>query len=234
MKGLVVSVGYDDLLGITLPRNARHLTDILVVTAPGDERTQAVVKTVPSARCFVTDAFYRDGAKFNKGAAVEAAFDVLGRDGWTLIWDADVLLPDSPDWRECDPARLYGAKRRLLNDPKQWHPGFKDWKSLPLSPEYGWPGYFQLFHGSAPRLRTKRPWYATHSPHAAIGDKYFHDHWPTEEKGWLGFEVLHLGPRDVNWHGRASPRLDGEPVLLTMDQVEQCYKDANWPWKRPV
>ena len=228
MRGLVVSVDYDDLLAITLPRNARHLTEILVVTSPNDVRTQAVVAAVPNARCFVTDAFYRDGAKFNKGAAIEQAFDVLGRDGWTLIWDADILLPDAPDWRQCDPARLYGAKRRLLSDVSRWSSGLRNWRALPLSSEFGWPGYFQLFHGSSPRLRDVRPWYATHSPHAAIGDKHFHDHWPIVEKGWLPFEVLHLGPRDTNWFGRSSKRLDGLPTKLTDAEVDALFLAHNW------
>ncbi len=43
VKGIVVCVEYDDLLTITLPRNARHLTEIVVVTSPTDLRTQQVV-----------------------------------------------------------------------------------------------------------------------------------------------------------------------------------------------
>jgi hypothetical protein len=229
MKGIVVSVNYDDLLGVTLPRNARHLTEIVVVTTPQDKRTQAVVAAVPSARCFLTDAFTRKGERFNKGAAIEEAFDALGRDGWILIWDADILLPESVDWSSADPTKLYGAKRRMFHDARRWLPGFLDWKQLPLSSETGWPGYFQLFHGSG--VHGVRPWYATHSQHAAIGDAYFHSHWPIKQKTYLPFEVLHLGPRDTNWFGRSSERLDGLPTELSDSEVDRLF--AEHRWKRP-
>lgn len=123
MKGIVVCVNYDDLLRITLPLNMRHLTECLVVSAPGDKRTASIVAATPSANLYVTDAFYRKGAKFNKGAALEEGFDALGRDGWILVWDADTILPESvPMADTLDPLKLYGAKRRVLVDPKEYQP----------------------------------------------------------------------------------------------------------------
>lgn len=224
VKGIVVCVDYDDYLSVTLPRNARHLTNILVVTSPADKRTQDVVKTVPSARCFLTDAFTRGGKQFNKGAALEEAFDALGRDGWILVWDADTLLPDSVPFDGLDPARLYGSKRRLCDTAPVPHES--EWKRYSISREAGWPGYFQLFHGSA--LANIRPWYATHSTHAGIGDAHFQNHWPVSLKGWLPMEVLHLGPRDVNWFGRASARLDGEPTKLTEEEAKSRFISSGW------
>lgn len=218
MKGIVTSVDHDDLLSVTLPRNMRHLTHCIVVTSPGDLKTQAVAAAVPGVRCFVTDAFTRNGASFNKGAALEAGFDALGRDGFILVWDADILLPDSVPWGAANPAKLYGAKRRLLNDPAGWET--VDWKLLPLSAETGWPGYFQLFHGANPRIR-ERPWYGVDSPHAGGGDGYFQSRFPVEEKDFLPIEVLHLGPRDQNWFGRVSPRLDGAAVPDAHEKAQE-------------
>jgi len=220
MRGLVVCVNYDDYLAITLPANARHMTEIVVVTTPADTATHAVVATVPSARCYKTNAFYRNSAKFNKGAAIEEAFTALGREGWILVWDADTLLPDELPLQGIKPACLYGAKRRLCEGaiPVDWH-------TLPLSTEAGHPGYFQLFHASALQ---KRPWYGVESPHAGIGDAQFQNHWRTEDKRWLPMEVLHLGPRDTNWFGRASARLDGQPTPLTVEEARIHFAKHGW------
>lgn len=225
MRGIVISVGYDDLLSVTLRKNARHLTDILVITSPDDKKTAEVVKGVPSARLYVTNAFTRRGERFNKGAAMEEGFDAFGRDGWTLIWDADILLPERMVLGDLDPTRLYGAKRRLQDEGAPLPE--REWSTLPLSAETGWPGYFQLFHGSCPDLRV-RPWYGVESPHAGWGDALFQNHWPTERKGWLPFEVLHLGPRDMNWFGRASPRLDGGETPLTPKEADALFRADGW------
>lgn len=215
MTGIVVCVEYDDLLAATLRRNLRHLGRCVVVTAPHDARTRAVVAAAPDCRCLVTDAFYRGAAHFNKGAAVEEAFDSLGRErmGWTLIWDADVILPGRlPDAATLDPNRLYGAGRRMLEAVAAGIPPEGAWRDLPLSREWGFPGFFHLFHGAAPALRGKRPWYDPNFRHAGGGDGYFQSLWPAELKERLPVEVLHLGPRDANWCGRVSPRADGAAV----------------------
>lgn len=225
MKGIVVCVEYDDYLAITLPKNARHMTKIVVVTTPDDHRTQAVVEQVPNATCYLTDVFTRNAKLFNKGAAIEEAFDAIGRDGWTLIWDADTLLPSSFLRLDLDPAMLYGAKRRLCSDATP--PASEaQWSEYPISREAGWPGYFQLFHGSA--LHAVRPWYSVESTHAGIGDAYFQNHWETKLKSWLPLEVLHLGPRDVNWFGRASQRLDGEATRMSVDEATFMFRKHGW------
>lgn len=212
IKGITVSVGYDDLLAITLPKNARHLMELVVVTSPDDRRTQDVVASIPSARCHVTDAFTRHGAKFNKGAALEEGFDALGRDGWILIWDADVLLPDIFDPDNLDPQFLYGAERRIMEDPTQAIPPPAEWRKLLGRRETGYPGYFQLFHADAV---ASLPWYDTTFRHAGGGDDYFQSRWPSEQKAKLPIQCLHLGPVDTNWFGRVSPRRDGDATDST-------------------
>ena len=225
MKGIVVCVEYDDYLAITLPKNARHMTQVIVVTTADDQQTQAVVRQVPNATCYRTNAFHRNEKLFNKGAAIEEAFDALGRDGWILIWDADIILPSSFTRLDCDPSMLYGAKRRLC--PGAVQPVNESaWSDYPISREAGWPGYFQLFHGAA--LHDIRPWYGIDSPHAGIGDAYFQNHWTTDRKSWLPLEVLHLGPRDVNWFGRASQRLDGQSTRLSTAEADELFRSHGW------
>lgn len=122
LSGIVVSVGFGDLLSVTLPRNARHFSRIVVVTVPPDRdpETHAAValsrKQNPACEIltYETDEFYRHGAVFNKGLALDSGFDVLGslggslaasghveRDcsryaaGWIVVFDADTLFPAS-------------------------------------------------------------------------------------------------------------------------------------------
>ena len=210
IKGIVVCVNYDDLLAITLHRNARHLTEVVVVTTPEDIRTQQVVAKVPNARCFFTDAFTRFGAKFNKGLAMNEGFEELGRDGWICIFDADTLFPDKMELDSCTMGKLYGPRRRILADPKQWREDL-NWESLPISNDRAWPGYFQLFYASDPTIR-ELPWYAEEFNHAGGGDGYFENRWDLSNKVRLPFYVLHLGKRDANWFGRATERIDGEVI----------------------
>lgn len=210
MRGITVSVDYGDLLGITLPRNARHFFEVLVVSAEHDEETRRVVASVPNARLYVTDAFYRLGAEFNKGLAMEEGFDQMVRTGWMTIFDADTLLPDRLRWEDLRLHRdnLYVPPRRILADPSQWREDI-DWATLPLKHEPNeYPGYCQIFHAETPRM-VVRPWYGTDWKHAGGCDSVFQRHWPPELKKRPPFEVLHLGEDGKNWMGRATPRLDG-------------------------
>lgn len=209
MKGVVVCVNYDDLLKITLPQNLQNMEECLVITSPADTKTQELASQYPKCKLHVTDAFYRYGAIFNKGLAIEESFDVLGREGWILIWDADILMPKQKIYfNHLNPDVLYGARRRILNDPRQYHSGF-NWQQAPIHYDRVWPGYFQLFNADDSHL-IQRPWYDVTFAHAGGGDGAFQDRWKENEKARLSFEVLHLGPIDTNWMGRATDRLDGE------------------------
>jgi len=158
-KSLVVCVEYDDFLEITLPRNAKHFVDTLVVTSPTDKRTQAIAERC-GCNVLATDAFYRYGASFNKGLAVEEGFEKLGRDGWICVWDADIVLPERWDVASADPECLYVPIRRMLADPKKFVDGM-DWSNLP-SPSWPneFPGYCQIFNAAASAIQaTGKPWY---------------------------------------------------------------------------
>ncbi len=223
MRALTVCVEYDDLLRLTLPRLLRHFDWLLVVTSPADDRTQYLVaQTVAEAmagdearkvQLHVTDAFTRGGATFNKGLAIEEGLDVLGRDGWLAIVDADIVLPSTPipNPQSLIPGFLYGpARRRMCVDPAAWDRG-DDWSAHPFIQDHELAGFFQLFHASDPAL-WERPWYGIDWRHAGGCDSVFQAKWPAERRVRLPFEVLHLGPDGTNWHGRISPRLDGAAI----------------------
>ncbi len=239
MRGIVICVDYDDLLRITLRRNMRFLESCLVVTAPHDGRTLEVCEGVPGVETLTTDAFYRDGASFNKGLAMEEGFDEMRRLWdpleWVLVWDADTLFPDDMDsaMPKLRPGVLYSPFRMLLEDASLWHPEF-NWLHAQLACNtLGiFAGYYQLFHAEDLVLKT-RPWYDVTYTHAGGGDYRFQNRWCPTNKIRPNFRVLHIGRRDSNWFGRQTPRLDGGTVedaaVHKMLMDEMIEKRTAWP-----
>lgn len=225
IRGLTVSVGYSEALAITLVRNMRHMTECVVITSPEDERTQEVARSVPGVTVSVTDKFTLYGARFNKGLAIEeAGFDVMGRHGWILIHDADILFPDSLPMDQIRPGFLHGARRRILADPSKWHPGL-DWNTCPQARDGNSPiGFAQLFNAEDPVLQGKRPWYDVSFAHAGGGDAAFIGHWPRERQAMLGVEVLHLGLPDRNWFGTDQEGRDMMAAYVTRNQWRRAMQ----------
>lgn len=214
LRGLTVSVGqwYADLLAITLVRNMRHLVECVVVTAP-DDPAIAVATQVPGVRVSVTDAFTRPDAngvrpRFNKGLAIEeSGFDFMGRQGWIVIWDSDCLFPDLIPFANLREGFLNGARRRMLEDPAQWHPGL-DWSQCQRLRDGGAIGFFQCVHADDPAIKDKRPWYDVSFGHAGGGDAFFMSHWPLHKHNVMPMECLHLGPTDRHWFGTDPEGID--------------------------
>lgn len=222
ISSLVVCVEYDDLLSITLPQNKTHFHRTMVVTSTADTKTQEVARR-EGCECYVTDAFYANQARFNKGLAIERALDAMGREGWICYWDADIMMPANIG-HDYDPQYLYCPFRRVLGDPRAYSEDM-DWETLTINPNpEEFPGYFHLFHASA---AGRRPWYSIDWAHAGGCDSDFEGHY-RRKQGLRRppFDVLHLGPVAMpspsdsdwiirvgdNWCGRVSPRLDtGEP-----------------------
>ncbi len=200
LRGITISVSYGPLLAITLPLNMRHLESCLVVTSPEDHETQDVAFSVPGVSVFETDAFTRHGARFNKGLAYEEGFDKLGRAGWILIWDADCIFPSELPLDSIQPTKLYGCRRRILEDPCKWSESL-DWRTCPVNRDGGPIGYFQLAHADDPVLKHQRPWYEVSFSHAGGGDAWYMEHWHPGNRIVLPFDVLHLGPIDTHWFG---------------------------------
>lgn len=236
MKALTTCVEFDDFLALTLPRNARHFEEVMVITAPRDQKTPEVVKAVPNARLFVTDAFYRPPPTFkksaitkedpaqplyNRGLAIEEGLDILGRQGWIVFWDADIVMPEQMELAKIEIGNLYSCRRRQCPHPENWTGQMDNWSNYPIVADTELAGYFQLFHAADPVLKT-RPWYSINWRHCAYSDSEFQDRWPPHRKQWLPFDVLHLGgPISLNVWGRAIRRLDG-----TMPANAQACREA--------
>jgi hypothetical protein len=214
MRGITVCVGYDDYLAITIKTNINILSELCVITSPEDKDTQNLARSY-GASVFITDAFTRYGAKFNKGLAMEEGLDFFGRKDWMLILDADIILPDTIKTEDLKIGNLYGMYRRMLENP-DWPYLYKE--LLPIGQDTEFPGYFQLFHADDPALSV-RPWYDPTFTHAGGGDAYFQYHWPEQNRVRLIHDtVIHLGPRDTNWYGRVSKRLDDKPIEDAADK----------------
>lgn len=219
-KCVIVCVDYADLLQHTLPYNRHHFGDVLIVTSYNDRDTAAIA-SANQCGVYRTNAFYTDGAWFNKWAALEEGLDYIGRHGWMCIMDADVLWPKTIDWHvktrqlelfndgfQLERGKLYTPKRRMCVDTT-CAPHEPYWKSYPLHPQQAeWAGYTLVFDADTMPVPTL-PWFETNWRHAGGADSFFQQRWEPCDKLRPPFECLHLGDAGVNWCGRVTPTADG-------------------------
>lgn len=163
LNAILVSVDYHGELSLTLPYNRHHFDRVMIVTSPADIKTQLICQA-HSAEMYITDAFYRNGAMFNKWLALEEGLDVFGRDGFLCIMDADILWPKKVEL-ELKEGYLQTPCRRMWEDwpSKKRHiattmyasdiPPEHLWHIFHLHPQqHEWAGYSQIFHASDPVL----------------------------------------------------------------------------------
>lgn len=211
-EAVTVSVDYADFLAETLPLLAKHASRIVVVTTALDTETHRVVARYPQAEVAVTDAFFREGAAFRKGAAINVGLDRLRQDGWVLHIDADIALLDPIPLANLDSKTLWTAPRLRVHGRTQWKQVcHRDMQPLHLVEEpmqrHGQAraiGYFQLWHAPSHPYR-----YSESSPNAGHDDVLFSRQF--HERGFLDLFVYHLESDDsgtprIDWNGRRSTR----------------------------
>ena len=98
MKNEVITICVGDraleFLSITLPQNIKFFDNYIVVTSGADLDTQNYCKNFP-VTIVITDAFYKNKSKFNKGAAYNEAFKLLKYRDEITILDCDSYIPDA-------------------------------------------------------------------------------------------------------------------------------------------
>lgn len=225
-RGIVICVEYDDLLQITLPSNIHYFSECCVITSLNDSRTIELCESIPNVKVFRTDAFTRYGAKFNKGLAMEEGLEFFGKSDWMVIWDADCIFPMELTLPELEVGKLYGPNRLIFDDVKKWYRNSPNhnWRIAKPTVDIEFPGFFQLFHADDPVLASTPYWYDPTFIHAGGGDCYFQQLWAPQNKVRLNFNVLHLGPRDVNWFGRTSERVDQGAVGNRVGRLSEMHR----------
>lgn len=232
LKGIMVCVDYADLLALTLPYNRHHFHQLMVVTTEQDRATRELAV---KHHCLVyeTDAFYRNGATFNKWLALEEGLDRLGRDGWMCIMDADVCWPKIVPTVDLKVGKLYTPERRMCPTIPQVIPSEDLWGSYELHRNRAeWAGYSQIFHAKDPVLKgAGQYWHEIDWKHAGGADSFFQMRWDPKDKVRPPFEVLHLGLAGHNWFGRATPLADGT-VLDGSEERMQMSTRKIWEQRR--
>lgn len=205
IHGLTVCVDYAEYLTVTGPLWLKGLTSLTIVTAGHDARTIKTIRLLnalpyrPQLSLFITEAFTRDGASFNKGLAMEEAREVMPWEDWILFFDIDVAPPKNWLYKfgeRLQMGYLYGATRlqtpavECIGDPTM--PAVDD-------DRLGY-GYFQLFHAKDPKVQ-HRPLLDTYWRHAGNYDSNFMLKFRSMVKD-VGFPVWHIGPQHENWFGK--------------------------------
>ena len=206
VHALTVSVDYATELSRGIDRWVSGLASLTVVTASRDEATITLARD-SGARLHITEAFYEDGAMFNKARAMQEARALLPASDWHLFIDADVIPP--VDWAVCLDAAdtklgcLHGA-RRVFEDGR-------DVGDRELA------GFFQLFHSADPHAAAPldRDW-----AHAGNYDSMFMWRWPNDQQRILPLDLVHIGEPGKNWCGKGNDE--------AMRQLREQRRTRSW------
>ena len=226
IEAVIVCKDYGDFLAHTLPENLNHFDHIVVVTHHSDKLTKSICAKY-SVECVEAHVFDEDGARFNKGRAVNVGQSHLKKPDFIVHMDADIVMPsrfrnmiEKTKLNEsyiygCDRVNVYGWEK-WLEVKEQTTPHYKDfWFVKPPSDlqicsriihrEHGYVpiGFFQMWHKSQNK---KYPIYEGTAEHS---DVLFAIQWHRTQRILLPeVFVYHLesGKHKMgeNWYGRKS------------------------------
>lgn len=222
---IITCVNYSDFLNLCLDSVTTKFNEVVVLTSKDDQETHAAAQ-YHRVRLIKTDAWYADGAKFNKAAALNeclSSIDVSKRRAIALL-DADIWIPPTfiLNLEMLESEVLYGAKRRMCEKPDHWTE-FKEglrpldsfpinippiingklWGSLATDNPAAISGYFQLWLAGKNQPIRRMP----ESRNAASYDLAFALSFPSSRRRYLCDDcLLHLGESKQNWDGRVTQR----------------------------
>jgi hypothetical protein len=196
ITGITVCVDYARYLDQGIFRWKKGLEKLLVITAPNDAETLALCAQSWKVDSFATDIFYRNGAHFNRGAALSQAIKeraIRETSEWILCFDGDVVPPE--DWYfqltrlYLPPGCIFGAHRR--NDD-----------GVLLTDQTSVVGYFMLFQRNDPHLPPiDQPLFDVFWSHAGNSDDTLAARWPRDRQIRLPLVLDHKGSIGTNWCG---------------------------------
>ena len=210
MDGIVVCIGLSEDISKTLPWNWHHLDRLIVVTASLDHQTIDFAKR--HGVVVVTCDDYREGHdSFNKGKCLNVGLDALAPSGWTLFFDADIMLNPSMyrmEESELDKDVLYYTTRHHIQSEAELTSVSDAWEAvmrMPHGPLDSMPyGYFQLWHPESKHLEPIQR-VSEQFPTAGGVDQWWAFRWPEASRKLLPsqYDVGHLahGGFGARWHG---------------------------------
>ncbi len=219
---VTVCVNYLDYLRIATHHNVGQFDDMVVVTSMDDTATINWIQSQPYITPVYTDAFYRNGATFNKGLALSEGLNALKsicEPDWIGIFDADTFV--GPDFRQqvttlgLDKECMYGARRVLLPTFEEYERLWKDDLDTFTCPEGFGFGWTQLINWNSEAIKSCKPgeWYPG-GPNCRDIDWVFREKWggfdvpytvPNRNLKELPFRVFNLGEDGRNHFGRVTP-----------------------------
>ena len=210
IERVTACVDYDDTLGRSLDSTKGVFDNTIVVSSFDDRATHEVCEARDDVQLVKTTRFREDGAKFNKGKALNDAFEHLKHRQWVCVMDADIVAPPNvgeavKQLKTMNRSALYVAAPRRHPSGMRW-----DWDAqehLGKSAPGPWPpGFFSVFHWHAIKWN---PVYPENWPAANGSDSEFSQRFSTNKMQWgvIPMECQHLVPGEVNWKGRVSERV---------------------------
>jgi len=197
---VILSVDYNDFLILTLAKNIQFFENITVITTKEDLVCQQICNKL-GVKFLTTDAMYRGGSKFNKGAAMEFAIKSLDNPEFILLLDCDIIIKNPIDVSKLECDVLYTKDRVILEDYQTWLSYQKngvEFENSQINPDERGLGFFQLFHIDSKCIDRNSP-YPTDSGDASWTDLKFRDKF--QKRVNLG-RCVHLGSPYKNWSGR--------------------------------
>ena len=232
LHAVVVCVNYADFLAHTLPNNFKYFNSYTVVTDTKDKETKRICE-IYGVKCIQTDAFYENGAKFNKAKGINAGINSLDINpiSWVLHLDADIwlhpLAMNTLRSLYLDPRKLHGCDRIMLES-------YKDYADFVTNPDiykndwlinlsrykigaritqywqgehYQVLGFFQLWNPHFSKIRN----YPEESNGADKTDLQFSKKWDRSQRNLIAdFIAVHLeneiSQTGSNWYGRKTKR----------------------------
>ena len=207
IEGVLVCVNYADFLAHTLPSIKGLFNNLVIVTDLKDQQTKKLCEYY-HVQCVMTNAFYEDGAVFNKGKGINEGLKMLSMKGWVAHIDADIYFPPLTRWilNNIEPHLhkdyLYGVDRMMCASREEWdefiddpthihqsytyvHPSaFKvGTRIADYTGEHGWHpiGYFQMWYPETSGIYT----YPTSNNGADHTDVVFSKNWDRSKRSLI-------------------------------------------------
>jgi hypothetical protein len=222
LEYVTICVNYLDFFKISYEKNlaAGIFDHFIVITDYNDDATYQFCLD-NNITVVKTDIFYKNGAVFNKGAAINYGFEKLKYNDWVAFMDADTFVPndfkEKIDFKNLNKEFMYGTERVLLKTPDDlfnYEMGFAD-DEFEVPPGFGY-GYFLLFNWQSQVIKNCQPgyWSPHNSPNCQNSDWMFRNMWGDfvgSHAKWTGkfdklpVRVYNLGQHGENHFGRISP-----------------------------